>query len=96
VANSTWKNPGIPNKNSHSLVRLAVRLSPNLLNPREGVAEDAMSLARRRRITFYDSVYLALAKSLSSILITADQEQLAVADGYTEALHLSELPKVRL
>lgn len=90
VANSIWKNPRVAPRTARSLVRLAVRISPTLLNPQEQVAEEAMVLARRRKITFYDSIYLAVAKSLGVVLLTADREQLSAASGYTKAAHLSE------
>jgi len=96
VANSIWNNPNVPGKTAYSLVRLAVRVLPTLLNPQEDVAEQAMLLARRKRLTFYDSVYLALAKSLSLLLITADQEQLVAATKYTKAAHLSTVGELRL
>ena len=96
VANSIWKNPGIKTKTTRSLVRILVRLSPQLVNPNEQVSEEAMLLARRSKLTFYDSVYLALARSLSSILVTADQEQLSVADGYTKAAPLSAISQFKL
>lgn len=96
VANSIWKNPGLKARTARSLVRLAVRISPSLLNPREEVAEQAMLLAKKAKLTFYDSIYLALAKSLSSLLITADQEQLSAATGYTKAVHLSAIGKLKL
>src|SRR5436309_1860341 len=75
VANSIWKNPSVSHRTARSLVRLAVRMSPTLLNPQEDVAEQAMVLARKTKLTFYDSIYLAIAKSLSSVLVTVDQEQ---------------------
>ena len=96
VANSIWKNPGIKVGTARSLVRLAVRISPSLLNPREEVAEQAILLAKRTRLTFYDSIYLALARSLSFLLITADHGQLSAATGYTKAVHLSTIGKLKL
>ncbi len=93
VANSIWKNPSIRTKTARSLVRLVIRLAPHLLNPDEEVSEDAISLARRSKLTFYDSIYLAFAKSLSHILVTADRAQLSVAEGYTKAVHLSGIPQ---
>ncbi len=89
VANSIWKNPNVTGRVARSLVGLAVRISPTLLNPQEGVAEQAILLARRKKLTFYDSIYLAVAKSLSLLLITADQEQIVAAERYTKVAHLS-------
>jgi predicted nucleic acid-binding protein len=95
VANSIWKNPNVLSKTARSLVRLAVRVSPTLLNPQEEVAEQALLLARRTKLTFYDSIYLSLAKSLSLLLITADREQLVAADKYTKAVHLSTIEELK-
>ncbi len=92
VANAIWKNPNVDRKTARSLTRLAVRISPSLLNPKEEVAEQAMRLARAQKITFYDAVYPAISKSLSFPLITADREQLTVSQGYTKAMHLSAIP----
>ncbi len=91
VANSIWKNPNIPRKTARSLVRLAVKISPTLLNPSEEVAEQTLLLARKTRLTFYDAVYLTLAKSLSFTLVTADQEQLFATNKYTQATYLSRI-----
>lgn len=89
VANSIWKNPNVSARSARSLIRLMVRLAPKLVDLGADVAEQAMSLGRRKRLAYYDTAYLALAKSLSLPLITADQEQLIVAKGYTTAIHLS-------
>ncbi|MBI2185481.1 MAG: type II toxin-antitoxin system VapC family toxin [Thaumarchaeota archaeon] len=94
VANSIWKNPNISTKVARSLVRLVIRLSPDLMNPREEDSEQAMLLARRTKLTFYDSIYLTLAKSLSSILVTADDEQLSASNGYTKAVHIASIKKL--
>jgi predicted nucleic acid-binding protein len=66
-----------------------LRLSPKLVNLGREEAEQAMTLARKMNLTYYDSAYLALARSLSAPLITADQEQLDAAKGYAEGSHLS-------
>ena len=95
VANSVWRNPGVPLRTSRSLVRLAVRISPTLLNLQESVAEQAMVLARRAKLTFYDSIYLAVAKSLSLVLVTVDRDQLLAANGYTKAVHLSRVQELK-
>lgn len=90
VANSIWKNSNVTTRSARSLVKLAVVLSPRLVNLEEEAAEQAMILARKRRFGFYDTAFLALAKSLSVPFITADQEQLRAADGYVRAVHLSK------
>lgn len=96
VANSIWKNPRIKTKTAVSLVGTLVGLAPRLLNPDVWVAEEAMVLARKSKLTFYDTVYLALARSLSSVLITSDREQLSAAEGYTKALSLSAISQFKV
>ena len=90
VSNTILKNPGVPTPIARDLVRAVVKLSPHLLIPSDMVAEEAMRIARKERLTFYDAAYLAIAKSLACRLITADEEQLSAARGYLDAEHLSE------
>ena len=95
VANSIWKNPNIRPRHVGTLVRLMVRISPRLKDLSEEVAVKAMSLARRRSLTFYDASYLALARFLACPLVTADREQLEAAVRYATAMHLSSFGKIR-
>ncbi len=89
VANSIWKNPKVTTATARSLVKVAVRVSPALINLEEGVAALAMRIAKRTKSTFYDAVYVALAKSFSLQLITADQKQFSVSSGYAKVMYLS-------
>lgn len=95
VANSIWKNPNVSARKALSLVRLLVRLAPKLVDLREEEAEQAMFLGRRKKLTYYDAAYLALAKSLSAPFITADQEQVDAAKGYVDCSHLSSIGRLR-
>jgi predicted nucleic acid-binding protein len=91
VANSIWKNPNVRARKAASLTKALVEVAPRLYNLTEATAEQAMSLARRRQITFYDASYLALAKVLSLTLVTSDVAQLRAASGYVKASHVSAL-----
>jgi len=93
VANSIWKNPNIKARNAGILAKLMVRLSPRLDSLSEELAQESMSLARRKGLTFYDASYLALAKFLSRPLLTADAEQLVAAARYVVASHLASFGK---
>jgi len=93
VANSIWKNPNIGAGLAGRLAKVLVDMSPELNDLSEDMAERAMSVARRRHVTFYDASYLVLAKLLSVPLITADDHQIRVASGYTKAFHLSFLAR---
>lgn len=95
VGNSIWKNPNVSARKARSLVRLMVRLTPKLVDLGGEEAEQAMLLARRMKLPYYDTVYLALAKSLSAAFITADQEQLDAAKGYVDCSHLSSIGGLR-
>jgi predicted nucleic acid-binding protein len=66
-----------------------VKLSPKLVDLSEELARETMSVARKKRMTFYDASYLAVAKHLSHPLVTADKDQLRLAKKYVTALHLS-------
>jgi predicted nucleic acid-binding protein len=73
-----------------------VRLVPKLIELGGEVAEEAMLFGRRKKLAYHDTAYLSLAKSLSAGLITADQEQLDAARGYTNAEHLSSIGGIRV
>jgi len=94
VANSIWRNPNLSSKEAVSLVRLLLRLSPRLVGLEEETAKAAMTLARKKRLSFYDASYLALARSLSLPLVTADREQLEAARGFANANHISSVEAV--
>ncbi len=92
VANSIWKNRNINVGKARSLAKVLADVAPRLHDLTASTAEEAMSIARRRGITFYDASYLTLAKLLSVPLITADSDQLRAASGYVKASYLSNLP----
>jgi predicted nucleic acid-binding protein len=92
VANAIWKNSNIESGKAASLVRLLIRLSPDHVELTEDLSEEAMNLARRNKMTFYDSIYVALSNHLKLPLITADSDQLDAARNYTKALHIRDLP----
>jgi len=94
VANSIWKNPNVRARHAGTLVKLMVRISPTLDGLSEELAQESMSLARRKGLTFYDASYVALARFLSCPLLTADGEQLEAAVGYVAASHLASFGKI--
>jgi predicted nucleic acid-binding protein len=89
VANSIWKNPNIHARRASRLVRVLVRVSPKLDELSEEIAGEAMAIARRKGLTFYDASYLALSKIRSLSLITVDDDQIHAASGYVRASHVS-------
>ncbi len=91
VANSIWKNPNVSARRAGGLAKVLIDVSPKLNDLSGPMAERTMAFARRKRLTFYDASYLALARGLSVPLITVDGEQLRAASGYAKAIHLSSL-----
>jgi predicted nucleic acid-binding protein len=89
VANSVWKNPNVGSREAGTLVKLLVKLSPKLVDLSEDLASETMDVARKKRMTFYDASYLAVAKHFSHPLVTADKDRLRLAKKYVTALHLS-------
>jgi predicted nucleic acid-binding protein len=89
VCNSIWKNPNIERSQAASLAKLVIRLSPNLIQVGQDESQEAMELAKRSGLTFYDSIYIVLSKSRKCPLITSDSDQLEIAESYTKSIHLS-------
>jgi predicted nucleic acid-binding protein len=91
VCNSIWKNPNVQRDQALSLAKLVVRLAPNLIQVTQDESEEAMRLARKTKLTFYDSIYIILSKSRKCPLITSDKDQLEIAKDYTASSHISDL-----
>ncbi len=91
VCNSIWKNPNLDRDRAESLARLAVRLTPTTIEIAEEDSEEAMRLAKKSKLTFYDAVYIALSKSRKCPLVSADNDQLEVARGYSASIHISKI-----
>jgi predicted nucleic acid-binding protein len=91
VCNSIWKNPNIQRDQALSLAKLVVRLGPSLIQVAQDDSEEAMKLARKTKLTFYDSIYIVLSKSRKCPLITSDNDQLEIAKDYTTSSHISNL-----
>jgi predicted nucleic acid-binding protein len=94
VCNSVWKNPNVDRDQAESLSKLVVRLSPTLIEITEEDSEEAMALARRSKLSFYDTTYIVLSKSHKCTLISADNDQLNVAKGYTSSIHISKIKSI--
>jgi len=50
-----------------------LHLQLELMTPTERLLRKAVDLAHRHRLTYYDSIYLAVANELETTLITADK-----------------------
>jgi predicted nucleic acid-binding protein len=94
VCNSIWKNPNIGRIQALSLTKLVVTLKPSLIEVKEDESEEAMKLARKNKLTFYDAIYVVLSKSHKCPLITSDNGQLELAKGYTTSSHISDIARL--
>ena len=94
VANAIWKNPKIDEPGARMMARLAIRLTPFPMGLTENLAEESMQMARTTNLTYYDTVYITLARSAGYPFITADAQQLAVAKRYARALHIAEVGRI--
>jgi len=77
-ANAIWKRKDIPEKTGRALVDRIWRLNIKDEELKEE-AGYAFVISRRYNISFYDSSYIALAKSLNIPLWTLDKVQAEVA-----------------
>jgi predicted nucleic acid-binding protein len=91
VCNSIWKNPNIDPDQASSLSKLVVRLAPNLLEVGEDQSSESMNLARKSKLTFYDTVYIILSRDRKRILLSADHDQLEASKNYTKSVHLCKV-----
>jgi predicted nucleic acid-binding protein len=83
VGNAVWKRHGrseLTAAEAESLLSDIVAL-PIEYTPSQGLVSPALSLALRTGRTVYDCLYLALAVSAQTILVTADQR---FVNGLTE------------
>ncbi|HKW04509.1 MAG TPA: hypothetical protein VJN71_04340 [Nitrososphaerales archaeon] len=57
----------------------------------ESESEESMEVAKKSRLTFYDSIYIVLSKSRKCPMITSDNDQLEIAKSYTTSSHISKI-----
>jgi predicted nucleic acid-binding protein len=91
VCNSIWKNPNLERDHALKLAKLVIRHAPNLVEIEEEEYEEAMALAKKSKVTFYDAVYIALSKFHKFPMLSSDNTQLEVAKGYTTSSHIRSL-----
>jgi predicted nucleic acid-binding protein len=94
VCNSIWKNPNIDEDQATSIARLVMRIKPNLIEVGEEELAEAMSIAKKSKLTFYDSIYIALSKSRKCPLISADNDQLEAAKNHAISIHISKIKRL--
>jgi predicted nucleic acid-binding protein len=76
VGNTIWKNLRKMKKNGISYIKLLNLLNIEYVPIDEELAIEALSLAQKKNITFYDGVHVALSKEYNATLVTEDRELL--------------------
>jgi len=75
TCNVIWKRREIPKEKAISLACWALRCGLEYHQMTDELVSLSMDIARECNITFYDAVYLALAKCMDIPLITSDRVQ---------------------
>jgi len=74
VSNAVWKTKTIPLKEVRELIGV-IWCFPIRTNESVAMAEEGIRIARRYGITFYDAVYIAIARLIGAPLWTLDTVQ---------------------
>ena len=73
VANALLHNPTLTEPDLERSLAILYDLQLDLVTPAAELAQVAVRLARRYKLTFYDALYVGLAQELDMELITADR-----------------------
>jgi len=77
LGNALRHHPGSTEAECADAVKQARNLGIAIHDLDDSLVEMASTLAFREKITFYDATYLALARNLNAVFLTADKEMLA-------------------
>lgn len=75
TCNVIWKRREIPEEKAKTLAALVLQCGLECHQLTDELAALSMEIAREQSITFYDAMYLALARQISAALITSDRLQ---------------------
>jgi len=90
TCNAIRKSPSITDEDARLLAREVLEVRPEPFELNADTAEQAMTLARREGVSFYDASYIMAAKTLGCTLITADEKQLEAARKHVPSKHLKD------
>ncbi len=82
LANSLWKKTlrgEIDYKDSLTIIRDLAYYKPIRTDDQSKYIEEAFSIAVKHKLTVYDSLFIALAKTLGKELVTSDRRQTKIA-----------------
>lgn len=90
VGNSIWKNKQLTAQDANEAIASLLRLGMELLEPKTEGTCRAMEIARIKKATFYDALYIQAAEELDTALLTADELQIVASKGITKVIHLKD------
>ena len=76
VGNTIWKNLGKKKKDGSRYIKLLFLLDIEFTHLDDDSAYEALKLAQKYNITYYDGVHVALSKKNQATLVTQDKELL--------------------
>lgn len=68
------------------------KITPELLPLKVEMQVEALRIAAREGVTFYDSAYIVAAQATGSTLVSADSDLVTVARKHVNAVRVDELP----
>ncbi len=76
VGNTIWKNTRMMKKDASGYIKLLFLMNIDFIPIDEGLASEAMDVAQRDNITYYDGVHIGISKRNKATLVTQDKELL--------------------
>jgi len=81
--NALLKKKGFTNEIIHFSLETLYRMNLNIIYPDKEIIDNTIDIARKSKLTFYDSLYIATAMSRQALLITEDQEMLQSSNSFS-------------
>ncbi len=81
--NALLKKKGFTNEIMHFSLETLYRMNLNIIYPDKEIIDNTIDIARKSKLTFYDSLYIATAMSRQALLITEDQEMLQSSNSFS-------------
>lgn len=81
--NVLLKKKGFTNEIIHFSLETLYRMDLNIIYPDKEIIDNTIDIARKSKLTFYDSLYIAVAMSRQALLITEDQEMLQSSNSFS-------------
>ena len=81
--NALLKKDGFTNEIIHFSLETLYRMNLNIIYPDKEIIGNTIDIAKKSKLTFYDSLYMAVAMSRQALLITEDLEMLQSSNSFS-------------